>query len=134
LTTGYLLLKRDMILFSGSSHDTPFLFHFDLFVFLSGLVALPLIWLLCIVLSFYLLLKRDMILECLYSLKQIKRKVLYREAKSTAGPIPGIDRGKRTQKQPAREAMLFSGSSHDTPFLFHLERHDTRMFIFAKTD
>lgn len=43
---------REAMLFSGSSHDTPFLFHFDLFVFLSGLVALPLIWLLCIVLSF----------------------------------------------------------------------------------
>jgi hypothetical protein len=32
--------------------DTPFLFLFDLFVFLSGLVVLSLIWLLCIVLSF----------------------------------------------------------------------------------
>lgn len=47
----------------------------------------------------YILLKTDMILYCLCSLKQIKRKVLYREAKSTTEPPAQRGRGREQNKE-----------------------------------
>lgn len=54
----------------------------------------------------YLLLKTGMILEYLYSLKQIKGKVLYREVKSTTGPP--AQRGRR-REQKERETGYHRG-------------------------